>query len=71
MTEINIRITADQKALQSARSGELGSLSPAELEAWVDENVTDLESARAVLKQLALMVLDIARTVRPLPKEDL
>lgn len=62
MTRISVTETENdqhRKALL-ARGVPLG-MTPDEIEAWVDANVTDLPSARAALKRLAVDVAAIKR----------
>jgi hypothetical protein len=49
------------EARQYAKLAALRAMTPAQVDAWVDANVTDLASARDALKTLAIAVAILAR----------
>lgn len=52
MTQINIRGTEDELAERAVRRDALARKSPAEIDAWIDANVTGLADVKQVLKLL-------------------
>lgn len=64
MSRIDLQGTPGQVDRASVQRGAAKALlgkRPAELEAWVDSHVTDLASAKQLLKQLTLVVAALAK----------
>lgn len=60
MTQLNIQASPEKKALRQA----LMRMTPAEAEAYIEANVTNLATAKAVLKILAKAIVVLAKENR-------
>lgn len=71
MTKIRKMASPHERARRAARKHALMDASPDQIEAWIDENVTDLRSAKRVLTWLTILVTESGTSERrrgPTPK---